>query len=99
MANLAQGWINHLRRQAKVDQTVPSNSKDPTSKDEGQQQASNDDNTVHAGAGPRRSPAAAAAPSAGVPAEDVAPARKRFKSPTASPQKPKVVSGTREILH
>ncbi|KAK2600575.1 hypothetical protein N8I77_010097 [Diaporthe amygdali] len=83
MANLAQGWINHLRRQAKNDQAAPASTKEPPppspSKDEPSQEPGNDkiDDTAP------REPSAPAV--SGEPTqEDVTPARKRLKSPTNS---------------
>lgn len=81
MANLAQGWINHLRRQARNDQAPPTDTAAPapSQRDQPQQRPGDD----------RPDDVALREPPEAVPSgdpgpEDAPPARKRLKSPTNS---------------
>lgn len=84
MANLAQGWINHLRRQARNDQAAPTDPREPqlpsaSTKDKPSQEPSNEKHENVA----LRAPAEPG-PSGDPVSEDATPARKRLKSPTNS---------------
>ncbi|KAH8754798.1 hypothetical protein F5883DRAFT_632527 [Diaporthe sp. PMI_573] len=85
MANLAQGWINHLRRQAKNDQDAPASTKESppasTSSEDQPPAGPSHDHVVDSSA-PR--PPSSLSQSAEQASEDVTPARKRLKSPTNS---------------
>ncbi|KAL1863865.1 hypothetical protein Daus18300_008014 [Diaporthe australafricana] len=80
MANLAQGWINHLRRQAKSDQAAPAGTEEvttpsPLAKDQPWYATGND----------KADDLAPRIPSSFELSSDyVTPARKRLKSPTNS---------------
>ncbi|KAI7782655.1 hypothetical protein LA080_012991 [Diaporthe eres] len=84
MANLAQGWINHLRRQARNDQANPTDTREAaapstSAKDQPRQGPSNDEADDVAPRLPsEHSPGGDPGP------EDVSPPRKRLKSPTNS---------------
>lgn len=83
MAHLAQGWMNHLRRQAKGEQGAPGNAKEqPPASPEDETQETTNKNA--ADFDPQRPVAPTGTVVAAADAEDVARARKKLRSPTTS---------------